>query len=672
MIGSDQLVTEEKLNFRHGSFAVPTANVSFSLARHFGLENEMHIMKYATLLDIASNCVANESTAENPQKTVDNFKSACKAWLTFLGKEIGADNVGAELNTKFEEKTTEFFSQLKSAGFSEATIRDRKSAIKKLRNIYQLQSSILKGKQSSNLGTELRRLLLKADWTSKQLASLSGVPDAFIRRQMNGAKPQKDGLSKIKRLEKVLLKHSVIEKPGHLTELIKFIPKTSTKKLPGTANDVFGLNPDSISEANLCFTSITDKPLTRPSMQQLRTEFPALYKFFDLYRAHKISSGMWTVHSIQKKQSERRNWIFNHNGALSHAPTFDSYLNTLTNYLGYLLDYQKIPKVSVDSIENLIDASLLVSFALFMKSRRNGVLGGNGPRINAFCSEISKEVIRQVNAGLIDKPSNYSKVSELKENIGVVTKKVSVARIRNPWHKLSPFFELDEPAKPLIEISRTLISKAKSPQTFIQDAICLRDAFLLQFLAALPLRERTVMSLTYKDDNTGNFRYSKKEQCWIVDIPANMIKNQIHIRRSLPRSFNALIEAYLGEARPRLLETYDGAKVEWLFPAKNTRRHEPAKEFVDEDGDTYNAIPGQLLVSQRLAKITSEMLGIAIRTHAFRHLMATRFLKLNPGQYQACADLLGDKIETVTAHYAYHDMKWNEQALNESIEKAFK
>lgn len=663
-------VKSEVLNFRQENVVQPIAHVVFRLPRHFEMENEMHVMKYSSLFAIANQCVANESSAIDTQKTVDNFKSACRSWMTFLGKDENKNNVGGELNTQFDEKLSKYLAELKAARLADSTIRDRKSAIKKLYTIYQTQSSVLKNDRSSDIGVELRRLLQRADLSYKQLAKESGVSPSFIQRLLNGSNPQKDRDSKVRRLESALIRRGVITSPGHLTELLKFVSNTTNRASPQFAKNVLGLNSNSLEDAKVCFKNLTDKPLRRITLTQFKTDFPSLYTFLNLYRAHKVSSGQWTVHPVQTKK--RGLWVFNHNGTASYSPSFDNYLSTLFGYIAYLRDYSMVPKNKIDSVDNLIDGLLLVQYIQFLKERRKGVLGGNAQRLGALCTELSREVLRQVNAGLLREPSRFDEIGSLKKRIEVLTKKTAIHRIRNPWDKLNPFFELEEPAKPFIEISKMLLAEAKAPQSFIADAIALRDAFLLRLLAALPLRERTIVSLTYRADNTGHLRYSNKEEAWLLDLPANIIKNQRPIRRVLPTSFNSLIEAYLSEARPRLLETYGGAlEVDWLIVAKNTAKSRHNEMLVDEDGATYTVAPGQFLISPRLAVITQKYLGIAIRAHAFRHLMATRFLKLNPGQFQACADLLGDKIETVTAHYAFHDAKWNERLLNESFEKAF-
>jgi integrase len=210
------------------------------------------------------------------------------------------------------------------------------------------------------------------------------------------------------------------------------------------------------------------------------------------------------------------------------------------------------------------------------------------------------------------------------------------------------------------------------PHTFVSHAVDLRDSFLIALLLAVPLRERTCIQLTYKSDGTGHLRYSKKDQAWRIELPANQVKNQRIISRTLPVFLNASIERYLGEARPRLLNTWgsDAENIDFLF-ISSYRKCDSTKVIDELTGDLYELTQGQMSVSSRLGYITKKHLGLSVRAHAFRHITASRFLKLNPGQYQACADLLADSVETVMKHYAYHDASWNEKMLNDSISKAF-
>lgn len=657
------------LDYRQKMVSGVPAKVTFQLPGHFLDVYEMYRIKYSDLFNITTNYIARESLAENPQRTVDNFKSACRSWLVFLKKDEQQSIVGPELNNQFEAKLKEFLSELKVAKLSAPTIRDRKSSITKLYHIYQTHLSCAKNERSADIAVELRRLLHKADWSIADLVQHSGVSNSFIQRVINSKKPKGDKWAPtLRRLETAFLKKGVVKHQGHLTELLSLsTPEASTNlKLHGEV-----LSQTSLKEARLSFSNKSARPIPSLTITQLKSDFPIIYEFLLRYRVYKVSTGSWVIRPVESNKFAC-SWVFNHDGIASYSPSFDSYLATALSYLSYLCEYRRLALEKLDSVETLINGQLMVSYMVFLKDRRGGILGGNGKRFRAFSTEMFKETTRQVKEGLLQPPNNFGHIHSAHDSVSAFVKKSSDKKIRNPWEKLAPFFDLEEPAKPFVDISVALLKDSCAPQTFLADAIGCRDALLLRLLAAIPLREGTVTSLVYHADNSGHLKYSEKEGAWLLDIPANIIKNQVPIRRTLPKSLTPLIETYLGEARPRILLAYKEAlSKEWLFVAKKRRIEEGGKVYLDEDGCPYSFALGQMGVSVRLAWLTEKFLGIPIRTHAFRHLMATRFLKQNPGQFQACADLLADRIETVTKHYAFHDAKWNERLLNDSIEKVF-
>lgn len=669
-------LTNNRLEILPGSYrfglSLPPTNVSFSLSKLYLTDNKMIAMKYTTLLAVARRVVLDDSESTNPEKTVANFSTAVRRWLEFLGKDEHKHNVGSELNTNFEEGLASYLNQMLAAGLSSSTVRDRKSAIRRLHSIYHTQISIDRTERSSELGTELRRVMLKLDMSAKELGRRSKVSFSFIQRVLTGSKPQKEvGIKNFRRIESTLLGLGAIKSRGHFIELI-----CQNSPLSSGIPASYVLNSMHVEEANKYFKNKTVSPLPILSVEWLKNDAHAIYIFLENYAQHKNQQRAWSL-KVPSRKSIRSPylWTFRHNGKVVHSPTFERYVSGLTQILSFLMKYQNISLVNLNDPLIFLNSNLYIQYIDFLAERRDGLICGAGTSVITIASELIKEVSRQLKEGLVVGSAKIINVDVLDE-VSLVRRYfkrfANSGRVRDPWQRLAPLLELEDPARPLAELSKLLSTKAVAPQIYLSHAIDLRDAFLLAFLLALPVRERTCIHLTYKEDGSGHLRYSKREQVWRIEIPARQVKNQRSISRTLPSFLNATIERYLGEARPRLLNTWgaESENIDFLFVS--SYRDSSGVEVLDEiTGELYAVTRGQMLVSSRLGVITKKHLGLSIRAHAFRHITATRFLKMSPGQHQACADLLADSLETVMSHYAYHDAAWNDKVLNDSISKAF-
>ena len=114
-------------------------------------------------------------------------------------------------------------------------------------------------------------------------------------------------------------------------------------------------------------------------------------------------------------------------------------------------------------------------------------------------------------------------------------------------------------------------------------------------------------------------------------VPANVVKNEVELEFPLPPSTAALLNVYLGKFRPRLVR----ATNDWLFPG--------------EVGGPKQA----MLLSNQIAKMVEQEIGVRLTAHQFRHLAGFLYLRRNPGGHEVVRRLLGHKsIETTIRFYA--------------------
>jgi len=217
-------------------------------------------------------------------------------------------------------------------------------------------------------------------------------------------------------------------------------------------------------------------------------------------------------------------------------------------------------------------------------------------------------------------------------------KKDATEKSRNPIDPIRPLLNLAEPFAPVLRAIADLdAAAAAAPAGSLDEAIYKRDALLLSMLMANPLRRRNYVLMTWHADNTGAL-YRRQDGQWRIRFGANDFKNAKGADKSaydapLPRAIDDRLQAYIDEYRPRLVRRTGTSP--WLFPNRM--------------GDMWEAL------SRHVEKLTRRLLPetLGFGAHAFRHLVATDYLRKNPNDYPTVALLLHDKLETVLAEYAH-------------------
>ncbi len=174
-------------------------------------------------------------------------------------------------------------------------------------------------------------------------------------------------------------------------------------------------------------------------------------------------------------------------------------------------------------------------------------------------------------------------------------------------------------------------------------AIWVRDQLLLRMLAANPLRNRNFREMKWRVDNNGNL-YQTNQSAWRLRFKPQDFKNERGAANTpydvpIPESLWPLITQYITLARPILIN----------------KSKQNDMVFLTNTGEAYHEHKD---LSQRLYIITGLYMGaeidsLGIRTHAFRHIIATAWLRENPKDYLTVAQILHDNLETVIANYGH-------------------
>ncbi|HET9927234.1 MAG TPA: hypothetical protein VFQ09_00390, partial [Rubrobacter sp.] len=184
--------------------------------------------------------------------------------------------------------------------------------------------------------------------------------------------------------------------------------------------------------------------------------------------------------------------------------------------------------------------------------------------------------------------------------------------------------------------------------TPLRRAVHYQILFLIKFATLIPLRAFNLSVMTWRPDGTGNL-YRKPDGSWWVRFEPSYLKNHKGAAKDTPfdvplhPSLWPYVEEFLFVHRPNLI----GAEAcDYVF---RPSLHPKAK-----GKDVGNPVTTQSL-SKQVLKVSQRYIpgcpGFCL--HAFRHLVATEYIKNNPAGYAVAAAVLFDREETVRKNYAW-------------------
>jgi integrase len=122
-----------------------------------------------------------------------------------------------------------------------------------------------------------------------------------------------------------------------------------------------------------------------------------------------------------------------------------------------------------------------------------------------------------------------------------------------------------------------------------------------------------------------------REARWVIDLPAETVKNRLALRYTLLPESGRLVEWYLTSWHDR----WSGPGSPWLFPAKG--------------GGHVDSRFLTIMIKAR----TRRYAGIPITSHQFRHVCAELYMRENPNGIGVVGQHLGHKsLETTRRFYA--------------------
>jgi integrase len=273
--------------------------------------------------------------------------------------------------------------------------------------------------------------------------------------------------------------------------------------------------------------------------------------------------------------------------------------------------------VAANTIGSISDLVTLEHFKMILRDLMNR--GGNKatPQVAlmaSFLKGVAKHWVKVDDATLASLKKTVSNVST--KNRGLTQKNRT---------RLGPFDDSTVVAKflALPDTLRNLIEKDRRPARL--KAVMAQTAAAIAILQYVPLRVRNLTEI----DLTDNL-IERNEIVYLL-IPADEVKNNMHIDRVLPESVVSVVAWYVSEYRPHLIRAPTTA----LFPGAGAKPK------------------SSMLLSDQIRQMIKRHLGIEVHAHLFRHIGAKLFLDARPGEYEVVRQVLGHRsMNTTTNFYA--------------------
>jgi integrase len=582
--------------------------------------------------------------ASGTSQVMRNLMSSLHSFLAFNGKTLDSV-VGKEMLADFDKKLKSYSDAI---SVSDHTKADRRSHLRTWRSAAEV---LLAAKRraanrtddenvESEFHVTLRHAIAAAGENPMDIARRAGASEQAVQRWLKGAIPNGRAMPSLRRLELALGLEA--------DSLRQLVPRQREPKCFPTQRASKTEIPYRVSLKERTADAYCLK--AEDFLPGLSAEWRAFleYKTSKLPKLNRSSIGKWRLlpkHKVAGNFSEhaRKGNFF--------CPTAQFNLRQLRALVGYLARPIAAGGFGISMGEAQTMAWFAVpqavnGFLEFLTERSGGVEHGGHVIFASLASSLTHPVtgyLTQQPAFAKGLPNAFAPAewtTMCKETYALCAGWKRDARnlSRDPTAPIHRLLDLAEPLGPIFKAVETLdLAAASAPSGSLEEAIHKRDALLLSMLTANPLRNRNYVLMTWKDDNSGVL-YRRQDGQWRIRFGADDFKNDKHsIEKEydapLPRTLNARINEYLEEYRPRLIRV--APEVSWVFPSSS--------------GTIW------LALSRRVAKVTRRLIPETpgFGTHAFRHLVATDYLRKHPNDFLTVAILLHDTLETVLKAYAH-------------------
>ncbi len=603
-------------NLPEQSMAFPYSNLVVELKNQFGI---------------------SDSPSSSALQQFRNYQSTLNGFLAFCGKTLES-NVGVELGSQFDNRLREYLAAIDVA---ERTRRDRRSRLKAIQKIYEhaITTSRSPVEKVSSLSMVLRKSIASHEIALETLAKQAAVSRRTLSNWLKGASPKDASLPALRRVESCL----GLERDSLLTLVQRpsqeFVPST---KIPGHR------------------IRMAERPqhgLRLPESEFGDGLLREWHQFFD----YKVGSfptlerqprAQWRL--IPKLTTQKLSALATRNEMA--CPSADIFLEHMRSFFGTLsglpIELGGMPWAATPRLTLALFAHpRTLECHLQWVTNQSGGVRHNGQRV--FARAIAS-MVRPETGYLWQQPEIFRE--RLPEELRPIDDEAwrtmckrshkylreyirsATGFSRNPEEPIADQLASKQPLKPILDAIKLIeADAAAAPSGSISEARHRRNAMVLALLVSNPLRVRTLSSLTWLPNGHGTLQGSAASG-WRIQLQPMHLKNG---ESQQSRSYSVkiadwvkpMIDAYIEEYRQTLLD----GKASQYFLVGN------------QEGKLWEALTDTVLMLTRKYIPGSPGFG----PHAIRHLVATDWLRNNPGDFLTVAELLNDSIATVLANYAH-------------------
>jgi len=604
-------------------------------------------LTYEDLIQIAGRNLCDPDFEQQKNR---NTLSILSKYLDYLGIDKDA-SIADELHTAFQRYQTDFLDHEDTEGRN-SNLRHIKSRLKFWRETYR--NTLADGQGGVNFQEKLTRLYEEnkrefPEMNQEAVSTAAGMSRLTFNQWLSGYRSP--GVKTYKHLADLEKVFNVPQ--GTLQSCFpEYRHKTHYKNRTGETEYAQKLS-----------VMLKDKYRLKDTPDQLKQEWLAFlnYKTSIVPPMGLVRDTNWRAkpkEMVPNKPPKGHEFCFE-TLAGEQVPTALMWWLHLRAFYGYLLNYHK-PALKPEqlSLANLADPDLILPFVEFRKMK-SGEYNGTTDFILLRSTSMTHKnhgYVRQqpafaqkmVSPVPVDQwdtwcEQSYERINTFRKEL---RKGKHIKKSRDPAVTLHDYLIKQHPMDGLL----TLIERMEADRALLsttpnaRDAVSIRNLLLIKMLTTNPLRAAMFQVMTYKENGSGNLYKNKETGAWGLKFTPEYFKNY---RGAADKPYNVTIpealwpdiELYIYEYRPLLL----GADTcDYVFrPMRRNNERMANDPWTDIDVQVF--------------KITANYLHEypPIRPHAFRHIIATEYLKNEPNGFQVVANILHDKLETVLNEYAH-------------------
>jgi integrase len=289
----------------------------------------------------------------------------------------------------------------------------------------------------------------------------------------------------------------------------------------------------------------------------------------------------------------------------------------------------------IDSIAYLVEVEHVEQVLRFMLARKGEQKSHNASDMADLLAKVAQHYVKAPAEDVVKIKSFRAK---LRPTPGLSRKnRQRLAPLRDPLN-LAKLFMLPD------KIRKSVETKATPTRA---DALLMQHAVALSILTHAPIRIGNLAAL----DCTKQLHWTQADMGGelLVDIDAEVVKNEQTLSFPLPRSCAALVRLYLRTYRPLLMT----ANNTFLFPGPHADR--------SKRSDT---------LGKQLTRLVHKSVGLRVNPHLYRHLVHIVVLNRFPGAYAMVSRVLGHKsLQTAISNYAGEDINISMRAFQGLIQE---